>query len=192
MWITDVSGSTISARIDNSSQDLFVLSPSILPGDYLLWVAHPGNAAGANDHYVMKSIVRGDNPKEQDDATNNSRSGAETIAMSNATVRTGFVLVDLPDGDSDHFKFEVKAGEDVYVSCGSRTSGSGILDLTATVTDLGGTVIAANTETATSAAVLSKMTITSTLAYLRLSRGAQDMEVSGQWARCGIRAGVPQ
>jgi hypothetical protein len=191
IWITDVTGSTITARIDNGPQDLFRLSPPLAAGDYLMWVSHPGMATGSNDHYTIKNYLNNDNPPEMEDTNNDTREGAELVTMSDATLRSGFILTDMPFGDVDNLKFEVKTGEEVAVYCGSRSSGSGIQQLTATVTDMSGTMIGTGTETATSGISLSEMTITSTMGYVRLSRGEQDMEVTGQWVRCGIRAGIP-
>jgi len=122
---------------------------------------------------------------------NDTREGAETIAMSSATTRSGFILSDLGFGDVDNFKFEVQAGEQVAVACGSRSSGSGIQELTATVTDMSGAMVGSGTETATSGISLQELTITSTIGYLTLTRGSQDMSVTGQYVRCGVRAAIP-
>ena len=187
MWVTNVSGSTITARISNADQTLFRLSPSLPGGDYLLWLAHPGDAAGANDHYVVKNFIFNENPAEMLEERNNTEAGAEEIPLSE-TSRAGYIISALPDGDTDHYKINLQPNEKVSVFCGSRTAGSGIVDVTASVRDQSGTTIATGTESATISIALRDLVVTSSVAYIQLDRGPQLMDVTGDWVRCGIRA----
>ena len=187
MWVTDVSGSTIAARISNADQTLFRLSPSLEAGDYLLWLAHPGDTAGVNDHYVVKNFIFNENPPETLDQRNDTQVGAEEIPLSE-TSRAGYIISALPDGDTDFYKINLQPDEKVSVFCGSRTAGSGIVDVTANVIDQSGMTIATGTESATISIALRDVVVTSSVAFIQLDRGPQLMDVTGDWVRCGIRA----
>ena|GEM_PF-1362994 len=187
IWLTDVSGSTVSAKISNADQTLFRMSPSLPGGEYLLWLAHPGDAAGANDHYVVKNFIFNENPAEMLDMRNNTQEGAEELPLRDSD-RAGYIISALPDGDTDHYKIELQPNEKVSVFCGSRTAGSGIIDVTAYVRDKSGMTLATGTESATVSIAIRDVTVTSSIAYIQLDRGAQLTDVTGDWVRCGIRA----
>lgn len=196
LWVTDSTGATIIGRIDPSQ--LEELTPALPEGDYLLWVDH-GGAAGADDFYVIKAFrFAQDNPPETDDVMNNVALTPDTIALVDDDdppdgIRNGFVLAMLPDGDTDYFSVDVMDGEVVSVFCGSRTGGSGVIDLQAALMDsTGTTVIEMSTETATEPVLIDGATVSGAGTYLvRLTKGSQDTEVTGDWVRCGIAAGPP-
>lgn len=191
VWLTDVTGSTITARIDNAVPGLDALSPPIDPGEYLLWVGHPAGALGANDFYVIKPSVGGENPLETGDPMNDTLDGAEPLAQAKTTtpgVRAAYILARLPEGDVDYFSFDVLEMEKVDLVCAARFVGSGTRDLQVEVRDGSDSVIATVTEPADGTAFLEAVTVTSTgTHYLRLAPGAQDAEVTGDFVRCAVR-----
>ena len=113
--------------------------------------------------------------------------------MDDEGIQRGFVLADLAAGDTDHFSFNVAdASHRVTVVCGSRSSGSGIQDLQVQLIEAAvpGTVISMDTETATEAAFIQQATVSNTGSHvIRISRGAQITDVTGQWVRCGVAIG---
>ncbi len=194
MWITSFDGSQIIARVDTSNEQDNV-APSLEPGNYQLWVESKVMTSGSNDYYVLKARVGEENPLEMAEMANNALAGAEALTMSTASPRAGFVLADVGMGDVDYFSFDIQANEQVSVVCGSRSIGAGTMGLTAEVRDAQDQLVpmATGTETGTSALFFDQIAVTSTgTYYLRISKAGQDPMVSGQWARCAVRSGVPQ
>ena len=197
VWVTNVAGDTIIARIDTTDEDFDALSVAVDPGDYLLWVEHAGGTAGANDYYSLKARMAADNPPEMNDVANNDATGAEALMMMalDAGGRAGFILATLPmDDDVDYFSFDVMAGETVSVACGSATGGSGVIGLTAAVFTSADTpaMLSTGTEVAPEPLFIEDAGITTPGTYLlRLSKTGQDADVTGDWVRCAVRAGVP-
>lgn len=201
MWITNADGSEIIARIDDADMLDTINPPLPDAGDYQLHVEAP-STTGANPFYVLKSF-RGprDNPPEREEATNGDPTTPEVLTQTpDATVpeqREAFIRPDLPEADVDWYSFEVMAGENINVGCGSRTAGSGIEDLTATVFASTGTSsepgmeLAAATETATEGIAILDLVAAPGTYLLRLDRGAQISGVTGTWVRCGIVVAPP-
>lgn len=195
IWVTDEAGTTIIARIDSTQLD--EISPSLSEGNYLLFVEH-GGTAGANDFYVLKSFRgTGDNPPEANEVTNNAIATPDPVAFAPnpdiADLRSGFVLAHLGDGDVDHFAITVMGTEQVTISCGSLTLGSGVQGLEVVLLDaLPGTMMRAmDTETATEGALIENATVPAGDYVVRLTKTGQDAEVTGDWVRCGFHLQPP-
>ena len=194
LWVTDEDGTEIIARV--SPDTLTELSPGLDPGTYQLWVEH-GGSAGSNDFYVLKHYrFPTDNPPETSEVTNDVALTPEALTLADADgdgVKTGFIKAELLDGDTNHYSIAVEAGEVVSVFCGSRTAGSGVIDLMAELTDsTGTTVIDSATETATEAVAIEEADVGGAGTFLlRLTKGGQDAEVTGDWVRCGVAVGPP-
>lgn len=195
--VANADGTQILARIDPG--EIVELSPSLRSGEHLLLVEH-GGTAGANDFYVIKAFRGADNPRELMEATNDVPATPEVLTFSgnpNApegfTRRSAFILAALGDGDVDHFGIDVAASEQVRVVCGSRSAGSGVIDLEITLLDATGTTtVASATETATEAALIDAVTVPSAGRYLvRLTKASQDSVVMGDFVRCGFHLDAP-
>jgi hypothetical protein len=189
MWITSADGTEIIARVSLSDTDQ--LNPSLPPGTYQLFVSAPGTT-GSNDFYVLKAFRGGDNPAEIQETENNDITTPELVTIEGSPP-SGFLLATLGDGDVDHFAIEMQDGELVTVACGSRTSGSGVVDLTATLLDSTGTMtLATSTETAIDGAFIEDQAVPAAGTYiLRLTKALQDADVTGTWVRCGIYITLP-
>ena len=161
--------------------------PPLTAGQYLLWVQHPQAALGANDFYVIKTRFGTENPPEINVDTNDTAAGAGVLTFAGDPGQV-FTLSRLPGNDVDYYRFGLPAGLNFAVTCGGRVAGSGVRDLRVELRDESDTVVAMATETATGAASIPNMTLTSTNAYIRLSKGSQDPEVNGAWVRCGLRS----
>jgi len=195
IWITNADGSQIIARVDPSM--LESVNPPLPEGDYLLWVEH-GGAASSADFYVMKLFrSRVGNTPEAMEATNGVAATPEALSfMAHPRLPdtdAAYILATLGDGDTDFFSLEVTDASDVVsIFCGSRTAGSGVVDLQAALTDsTGTTVIEMATETATEGIAIAEASVSSGTYLLRLTKGSQDATVTGDWARCGILIGPP-
>ena len=194
LWVTNMDGTEVIARVAPNQN--MRLSPGLPPGNYLLWVEH-GGATGANDFYVVRTIRSGtDNDVEMSEDLNGVAATAEAISQRPAdddNIRRGFILAQLPEGDTDYYSVQVLAGEVLTVACRSRTAGSGILDLTVAIIDItGATEIVSDTETDTDNVFHDGIDVGEPGTYLvRLTRGAQDPEVTGTWVRCGFVTGPP-
>ena len=194
LWVTNAAGDEIVARI--STTTLAELSPSLPPGDYRLWVGSPAST-GTNAFYVIKPYKLGDNPAETADLTNGLIATPEALTLSPLDgvpdTDAGYVLARLGADDTDHFSFEVAAGDVVSVFCGSRPSGSGVQGLTATVLSADGlTTVGTSTETATTGVEIEEATVAAAGTYvLRLTKTGQDPAVTGDWVRCGVVVGPP-
>ncbi len=190
VWVTNMDGSAIVARLTPSGDGTFQFDPSLPLGTYNF---HVSGADGGS--YVIKSFIGGDNPPEAAEATNGDAATPEMLSFSpdedDMQTDEAFVLAQLPVGDTDYFAVTSAAGDVLNVSCGSRTSGSGIQDLRVEVTSAdGATVLGMATETETENAFVQNLTPPAPGDYrVRLTRGAQISDVTGTWVRCGIRVG---
>lgn len=195
VWVTDMAGAVIIGRIDPSELD--ELSPGLPEGQYKLWIANAGTP-GANDFYVLKVFrLTSDNPPEAEEVTNGVAATAEALTLADDDgdgISTGFILAELPAADVDYFSFPVEAGDVVSAFCGSRTAGSGVVGLTATITDATGvTEYGTDSETATTAIAIEEADVGGGAGtfLLRLEKDSQDSEVEGDWVRCGVAVGPP-
>lgn len=197
MWITTMDGAEILARV-TSSTDIDSIYPSLVAGEYLLWVRHPGGTAGANDFYVLKGGRGNERPLETQDATNGTTPEPIVLAATDTPgVRAGYVLARLTDGDVDLFSVDFMANDEIAVGCSSRTVGSGVLGLSGRLTSMAGTEIGADTETETEQLAIEgteavPLTVPEAGSYvLRLEKTGQDPEVTGDWVRCVVIAQRP-
>ncbi len=193
MWIANVGGSTVTAAV-NYNDGLTSIGPPTAPGDYVLFLEHAKTAsgAGANDFYVLKYRYGQENTLLNPEPDNNSRATAPELELTDSgDLRSGFLYTRIGDGDVDYFRFDLRQAEVVSVACGARSSGSGLVDLTAVVEDGTGASLQTGTETSTTPVFYENVTTTSSGAhYLKLSKGSQSAMVQGDWVRCGVRASV--
>jgi hypothetical protein len=100
------------------------------------------------------------------------------------------VLAHLPDDDVDYFKVDLAANQRLTVVCRSRSAGSGIVDLTASVLTGDGEEISSDVEDATRAYLRDAnpgVTEAGPL-YIKLSKAGQLEDVTGNFVRCGIHS----
>ena len=196
VWITNADGTEIIARA-TIGEAVTGVNPSLAAGDLLLFVEASG--AGSNDHYVVKVFdANEDNPVETAELTNGSFATAEPLTMEAIPADEGvtgervFIGPRLGADDVDYFSFSVMAGREVSISCGSRTSGSGVVGLVAELRDGTEAVLGTSTETATENAFIDAVAVPAAgTYYLRITKASQDAAVTGDWVRCGIRALAP-
>lgn len=196
IWVTDADAAdAIIARIDPN--DLDSVDPSLPMGNYNLWIEH-GGAAGSNDFYVLKVFQLGENPLEMMETENDVAATPEalTFAANMTGGVSGFILADLPDGDTDYYGIEIAADATISAVCGSRSSGSGVEGLTiALLEDDGTTVLGMDTETATEGALIGGGTMALPIEagsyLLRITQTGQDPEVTGTFVRCGVHVNPP-
>lgn len=196
IWITNADGSEIIARIAPEAAPAAgttdSVDPSLPAGDYNLFVEH-GGTAGANDFYVLKIFNLGDNPPEDSEAANDMIETPEDIDVADDGEggRRGFVLATMGTGDVDHYAFSALESE-ISVSCGSRSSGSGVLGLTVALLDAAdGSVLMSSTETDSMNAFIDAFAADGGDYIVRLSTTGQDPVVTGNWVRCGIYVAPP-
>ncbi|HEY3358989.1 MAG TPA: PPC domain-containing protein [Polyangia bacterium] len=202
-YITDATGATTIAKIDNSiTKAPFELQPPLAAGDYLLYVKHPAAAAGANDFYVIKhNMFAQDNPVEAEGtATGVNDTLATAQALTLAATGTGsnaaFILASLPAGDAaDYFKINVANATDVIsLVCGAARNGSGMTGLNVSVHKADDTVVTGGTATE----VLTDDLRINNLAvgaagdyYIKLTPGTQAAGVTSSFVRCGFYVSPP-
>ena len=189
VWVTDAEGAIVARRTPGVDFDTF--SPNLPAGDYKFWVEHPGGQSGTNDFYSFLVYRRSDNDPELQDETNGTIEGAEPIVLAqNGTLNSFFVLAHLPDGDVDYFKVDLAANQRLTVVCRSRSAGSGIVDLTASVHTGDGEEVSSDVEDATRAYLRDGnpgLTEAGPL-YIKLSKAGQLEDVTGNFVRCGIHS----
>jgi hypothetical protein len=198
IYVTNMAGTEIIARLNNSMNSVESISPAVDPGDYLLFVEHASTAAGANDFFVLKGYTGFmENPAETMEATNGTLAGAEALTQErdmDTMLNQGFILAQMSETDVDYFSFDVADGEIIYVSCGSRSVGSGVMGLTAEVRDDTDTVVDMQLEDPSDGIFIDGSMSTPPGAgtyYLRLTATGQDAEITGAFVRCGVSAGDP-
>lgn len=195
--ITDTAGAVVIGRLNNASGDFDDFGPALPPGDYLLHVEHGGAGPGTNDFFILKGRRGTENPPEMNEVANDAIAGSEALVqtLDDATMfRRAFILAQMPTAaDVDYFAFNVMAGEEASVFCGSKTSGSGVNGLSIEVRDSADAVVALGSavETATEGASVTELALTPGDYHLRLTRGAQDAIVTSTFVRCGIATGMP-
>lgn len=192
IWVTNMAGDTIIARIDNRTMGFNELSVPITAGTYLLWFEHPGTAA-ANDFYVNKTFLLTENDPETMDATNGTLAMAEPLTLEADMMgsRRAFVLANLGMGDVDYYSFDVMAMEQVTIACGAENSGSGVRGLSVELRDSADAVVAMASEMGGMNAFIEDQMVTPGMHYLRLTKTGQDPEVTGDFVRCGVFAAAP-
>jgi len=196
VWITNADGTEIIARIAPEPVPMAgttdSVDPSLPAGDYNLWIEH-GGTAGSNDFYVLKVFNLGDNPPEDAEAANDAIETPENLVVTDDGMggRRGFILATLGLADVDHYAFSALASN-VSVSCGSRSSGSGVLGLTVALLDAAdGSVLAMQTETETTNAFINALPVDAGDFIVRLTFTGQDPAVTGNWVRCGVYVAPP-
>lgn len=190
VWMTDATTDAVVARLDLSGETTN-FSPAAPPGDYLLWVQHPGTAASSNDFYAYKPLTLTDNDPEVEPNDQRATADARVLEVRDAQMdRANFVLATLPGSDVDYFSVTPAANETISVVCGSATAGSGVQGLTVELQDSSGAVLATATEPADDLARIMDTTVTSSVVYIRLSKTGQDPVVTSTFVRCGIFANM--
>jgi hypothetical protein len=191
VWFTNLDGTETIARV-NQAEGAPSLEPAVNPGEYLLWIAHPGTGGGDNDFYVLRPGLFGENNLERGDPANNALGGAEVLEITDdGTTRAAFVLARLNNGDVDYFLFPVDVGEELSVACGAQSSGSGVRGLTVEVRDRNDATIQTQLEGADGVFIEPFVPTSTGTYYVRLSAGAPDPEVTSRFVRCGLRAALP-
>ena len=193
LWIADADGGVV-ARISHVNRKTDDLGPGGLAlGDYFLYVQHSGAAVGANDFYVIKFTLRGDNTPEAEEDTNGVLGTAEALAPSvDGTSTRYFVLAQLSEGDVDYFSFDLAQGNNITVACGSASSGSGIVGLRAEVRSGNDEVIQGADENDEGLYIRSIAGQSAGTYYLRLTATGVNPEVTGRYVRCGVHTGPPR
>jgi hypothetical protein len=193
VWLTDETGANVIGRIDNASGQYF-LAPPLEPGNYAIWVAHPDTPIGANDFYVVRTLLGPENPVEAADATNGSVASAEPLTMSasfgrNAAYFLAHVLAD----DVDYFRFDGQEGQTTSTFCESAEGGSGLVGLHVSVRDETDKILLEATETAAAPSAPGTTISLENVAipaggsiYVRTSKDGQLPDVVGDWVRCAV------
>jgi hypothetical protein len=199
--VTDPTGATVIARIDNAPTGATArLEPPLAPGDYLLWVKHPATALGSNDFFVLKVQLRTENPPEAEAAgttgANDTLATAEALEpLDLGSGRRGYyVLAHVSSADVDYFSFSVLTGEAVSVSCGAARSGSGIRWLQASLRNTSDAALTGATVTDSLSQELRLSNVATGGAgtfYLRLQSSGQAADVVGDFARCAVYPATP-
>jgi hypothetical protein len=185
--VTDVEGSTVSASA-TFTQGYDAIEPPAESGrEYMLHVRHPGGATTANDFYVIKVIMYAEYDPETAEGMNDTLAGAEVVTFEQSAPRRAFVLARLPDGDVDHFAFELVQGETLDLTCWAGAVGSGIVELTAEVLTSTGALIQRGIEAPPSELAMEPM-VDPGRVHLKLSKSSQDPTNAGDWVRCRILA----
>jgi len=204
MYITTAADPSVRlAEVDGK------LTPSLAPPlalgqDYLLFVEHPGTAAGANDFYFLQHYVGSSNnlEAEGDAATgaNDTWAGAESLTASTSSSATStyyFFEGDLPPSgsgmDVDYVKFAVPAGmTQMKAGCVANYVGSGLTGLNIDLLQGDGTTsLGTGTEDATAAtptdAGVYSVAIPAGTTELGLKvTAASQGPVLGKFYRCGV------
>jgi hypothetical protein len=190
VWVTDSTGSTVIGKIDGARGQAS-LTPPLEAGKYLLWAAHPDEALGANDFFVVRALIAPDNPMEAEDSSNGVLAGAEQLAVDAAgTQLKAFILLHLGPDDVDYFRFDGTPDQIAAVNCISRGDGSGVVGLHVSARNEDDESIAEATEQGTEEVTLDPVPMPKKGAlYLRLSKDAQLEGVVGDWVRCVVFAG---
>jgi cysteine-rich repeat protein len=191
MWVTPAGNAdSITARIAHVAKTDEVSPGGLALGDYHLWVAHSGDAVGANDFYVIKFGLAGDNPPELSEDTNDTLASAEALeANTQGDATRYFILANMGAGDVDYYSFELAAGKSISVACGSASSGSGVEGFRAELRSADDNVIAGADETDEGVYIRQIAGQPAGTYYLRLSATGVSSEIDGTWARCGVHTG---
>ncbi len=194
MWLTPAdSPETIVSRVAHVGKTDKVSPGGLALGDYHLWVQHSGDAVGANDFYVIKFGLSGDNPPETEDETNGTLDTAEALVASDDNgVTRYFVLANMDAGDVDYFSFDLAQGNSISIACGSASSGSGVEGFRAELRGGDDNVIAGADENDEGLYIRQIDGQPAGTYYLRLSSTGVSSEVTGRWARCGVHTGRPR
>jgi cysteine-rich repeat protein len=188
MWVMNKADNSIVGRVSAAVGQDGEISPSLAPGDYRLTVAAP-ESLGDNAFYVFKIFVGStDNDPELDEAGNNTADGAQALEFQdNNGRRSAFLMSILSEGDVDYYSFDLRQGETASFACGSRSSGTGVIDLTVAIEDLDGNEQGSWTELPNEMLYVRDAGITQPGTYLlKISAGSFDPEVTARNVRCGL------
>jgi len=190
LWVSDSNGDIV-ARITHVDKKTDEVGPGGLAlGDYNLHVQHGGGAAGANDFYVMKFNLYGDNPPEAEEDTNGVLGTAEALTPSVDGESTRyFVLAQLSEGDVDYYSFDLAEGKAMTVACGSESSGSGVRGFRVELRNADDEVISGTDENDEGAYIQQIAGQSAGTYYIRLSATGVDADVTSRFARCGVHTG---
>ena len=189
IWVADSDGVIVARK--TMPNDFETFSPNLAPGDYTFWVEHPGDSAGSNDFYTLLVYRRSDNDPETEEETNGSLASAESLSLSpNGSLKSAFFLAQLPEGDVDYFRVDLAASQRLSVVCRSRTSGSGVIDLSVAVHDADDNELSSDSEGSDKAYISDANAGLSEAGplYIRLSKIGQVEDVRGHFVRCGVHS----
>ncbi|MDE0882024.1 MAG: DUF4215 domain-containing protein [Myxococcota bacterium] len=189
VWVADSDGVIVARK--TMPNDFETFSPNLAPGDYTFWVEHPGDSAGSNDFYTLLVYRRSDNDPETEEETNGSLASAESLSLSpNGSLKSAFFLAQLPEGDVDYFRVDLAASQRLSVVCRSRTSGSGVIDLSVAVHDADDNELSSDSEGSDKAYISDANAGLSEAGplYIRLSKIGQVEDVRGHFVRCGVHS----
>jgi hypothetical protein len=201
-YITDSTGATVIAKIDNSTTGATTgLWAPLSPGDYKLWVKHPATALGTNDFYVAALYIdyylMGDLETEAVGATgaNDTLATAQALTVeassSNPDRNRAAVMAPLAAGDVDYYSFTVRPTDtNVTVLCSAARDGSGLTGLTVSVRNSSDTEITGGQAVETAATDLSLKNLNPGAGtyYLRLSATGQSATVTSNFVHCTVMA----
>ncbi len=180
-----------------------ITAPLELGVEYLLWVAHPGGAAGANDFYYVSHAAGGSNPVEAAEADNNELATAELLPPQADPDGSLHYFIDgniIEDAaDVDHYKVELPetlaAEMKLYLACGAALSGSGLRGVTASIHDAEGTMLPGATVTESDKKDLFIEAIDipegATEIVFKVTAESQAEDVASDFYRCGMHILTP-
>jgi hypothetical protein len=178
----------VLAEIDRASGQANI-HPPIGAGSHTLSInSGVASELGENAYYSLVLVQLPDNPREQAEATNNLLSGAEAITFSGSAARRGLFLAELPSGDVDYFRFDLKAQDTVRASCESESGGSGVRQLRAELRNRQDQSIASATESVRENLMLTQVQVEQAdTYYLRLAASSDQLASPiAHWVRCAV------
>jgi hypothetical protein len=176
LWITDGTGATTLARIDDASLQIDL---PLTGGDVLLWVSHPPMPAGSNDFYVLWLYQFPGLAAE-----------AETAPGQNDTIDTSTeemplddyasFYTHLPDGDIDYLGLTLPTRVPFVAICDAYDIGSGVRGLSLEIRDDTDAVLTR----APGGVYTSELQLGPGKVWFRLAKTAQADGIAGDQVRC--------
>ena len=198
LWIAQADAPDVAIAKASTVPASYVSPPMMAGVDYLVYVGHGEDSVGQNDFYFLRHVVSDSNPVEAEDVANDSAATAEVLSGEENPdygLISHFVDGDILDVDTDvdHYGVPIPAtlpaGSTISATCGSRTSGSGLVDLAIRFVDEEGTQYSATrTETATTNAEFEGFPVAdgATQMIIKVDAGSMADDVTGTYYRCGF------
>jgi hypothetical protein len=158
--------------------------PPVGAGVHQIELRRHGNS-GDNPFYVVDLVLLPDNPREQNEAGNAERGGAERIKLSRETFGRALLLAAVPAGDVDYFEVPAKNARSVFVGCEGEPMGSGVRGLKVELLDPTGRVLNDAQEGKDGLEFTTALT-RSLPHYVRLSSTQTPSELIAPWVRCVV------
>ena len=202
-WIASAEAPDVMIAWTDGDSGESLQPPLDFGADYLLFISHPGGAAGANDFYFFNHSFGGSNPLELDDEGNNALETAEALVDSPDDAGHHFFIEgDITEAgvDVDHFTFELSEllgeGTTINVACGAQRSGSGLRQFQFTLLDAEGNGLPGGKQIESAkedASILDmKLPAGATSLLLKVEAGSQAEGVTSTFYRCGVHVLLPQ